>query len=336
MTEVTTTDLASPEGQPYHHLSPETVLDAIESLGYITDARCFALNSYENRVYQVGIEDSTPLIAKFYRPGRWTNEQILEEHEFTLQLHDLELPIVPPMVDKEGQTLHEYEGFRFTLFERKGGHAPDLDNYDNLLVLGRFMGRLHALGSEKPFEHRPNLDISTFGQQSQHFLLEHFLPETWKTSYEQVSNELLKRIEEVFNVHPINDIRLHGDCHPGNILWRDDAPHFVDFDDSRNGPAIQDLWMLLSGDRRSRQLQLSEIVAGYNEFYDINPKEIILIEALRALRLMHYSAWLAQRWQDPTFPENFPWFDTDNYWQEHINDLREQIMMMDEPPLALL
>ncbi|WP_286876419.1 serine/threonine protein kinase, partial [Marinimicrobium sp. UBA4509] len=325
----------STSAHPYEALSPDLVLDAVESSGYLSDMRILALNSYENRVYQVGMEEGPPLIAKFYRPERWSDAQIQEEHDFTRDLLDLEVSVVPPLPDVEGHTLREYQGFRFALYPRQGGHAPNLDDFDQLLTLGRVLGRIHALGEARPFAHRPTLDVQSFAVDSYEFLLsESFIPESLRPSYETLGADLIHRLERIFADAEYTPIRLHGDCHPGNILWRDDAPHFVDFDDARNGPAVQDLWMLLSGEREQQTAQLSEIVEGYQEFCDFNFAELNLIEALRSLRIMNYSAWLARRWQDPAFPKSFPWFNTERYWGEHILELREQLAALDEPPLA--
>lgn len=322
---------------PFARLSPDRVIDAVESSGLISDARMLALNSYENRVYQVGIEGAKPIIAKFYRPLRWSNEQILEEHAYSLELAELEIPMVPPIQNSKGETLLEFEGFRFALFERKGGHPPELDNMDNLLVMGRFLGRLHQVGALRDFQTRKTLSIELFAEQSASFLLEHnFLPDTLRVAYESLVQDLITRMHTISSeTRQPEHIRLHGDCHVGNVLWRDDTPHFVDLDDCMMGPAIQDLWMLLSGPRDQRLQQLSEIVDGYNEFYDFNPAELPLIETFRTLRLMHYSAWLARRWDDPAFPLSFPWFNTENYWAGHVLELREQLSALDEAPLVL-
>lgn len=320
---------------PYERLTPDLVMDAVESLGYVCDARVFALNSYENRVYQVGIDGQSPLIAKFYRPARWSDEQILEEHGFSRTLHDLGVSVVPP-IEHDAGSLLSFDGFRFALYPRQGGHAPTLDNFDHLLSLGRALGRIHALGRVAPFQQRPELNTDTFARASYTFLLDKgFIPDSLREAYRTLGQDLIDRCDKVFASTRFNTIRLHGDCHPGNILWRDDAPHFVDFDDARNGPAIQDLWMLLSGDRAQQSAQLSEILDGYREFCDFNPAELLLIEALRTLRIMHYAGWLARRWEDPAFPHSFPWFNTERYWAEHILELREQLAALQEPALEV-
>jgi len=321
---------------PFERLTPDFIMDAIESQGYRCDCRTFALNSYENRVYQIGIEDAEPIIAKFYRPERWSDAQILEEHEFCFELTEHELPVVSPLKNAQGESLFEYSDFRFALFPRQGGHAPELDNLENLFSLGRLMGRIHLIGAIRPFQHRPKLDSQSYGHASSALISEQYIPQEYKVAYDSLTSDLLKIIDDIFaRAGPFHPIRVHGDCHTGNILWRNNAPHFVDFDDARTAPAIQDLWMLLSGDRQRQTVQISEIVEGYNEFYDFQPAQLQLIEPLRTLRMLHYSAWLAKRWNDPTFPQNFPWFNTATYWGEHILELREQFSALQEDPLRL-
>ena len=321
---------------PFETLTPSFIMDAVESLGYLCDGRIFGLNSYENRVYQVGIEEQEPLIAKFYRPARWSREQILEEHQFSFELAEHELPVVAPLTNNQGESLFSYGDFMFALFPRKGGHGPELDNLDNLFTLGRLLGRIHLIGASKPFIHRPGIDIETFGHESVQLISSEFIPRELKTAYDTLTADLLTRMDHILQqTGQLTQIRVHGDCHGGNMLWRNDAPHFVDFDDARMAPAIQDIWMLLSGERHRQQVQLSEIVDGYNEFYDFQPRELQLAETLRTLRMMNYSAWLARRWEDPAFPHNFPWFNTVRYWSEHILELREQLSALQEPPLQL-
>jgi Ser/Thr protein kinase RdoA (MazF antagonist) len=323
---------------PYSELTPDVVLTAVESLGYVTDARIFALNSYENRVYQIGLEDKPNIIVKFYRPDRWSTEQILEEHSFTQELADLEIPVVPPLNFPGKGTLLEFNGFQFSVFEQFRGRPPELDNLDNLLVMGRFVGRIHAVGALSNFSHRVALTLDRFAISSRQFLLENnFLPPTLLQAYETLSQDLIDKMQQRFEAHgPITRLRLHGDCHTGNVLWKDDIPHFVDFDDIMMGPAMQDLWMMLSGDRNQRQAQLLELAEGYNEFHDFRASELELVESLRTMRLMNYSAWLAKRWEDPAFPLSFPWFNTERYWAEHILELREQMAALDEAPLRLI
>lgn len=323
---------------PYDSLTPDCVLDAVESLGWNCDARIFALNSYENRVYQVGIEGDEPLIVKFYRPGRWSDGQILEEHEFARELAELEIPAVAPLRPADGSSLCHHAGFTFAVFPRLRGRAPELDSLDDLLVMGRFLGRVHLCGAQRTFRHRPALSVERFGDEARRYLLDNgFIPDSLLNAYESVSGDLLEVVHErVAACDTMTRIRLHGDCHPGNVLWQGEIPWFVDFDDAMSGPAIQDLWMLLSGDRDQRQGQLLELIEGYNEFHYFNPRELALIEPLRALRIMHYSAWLARRWHDPAFPMSFPWFNTERYWAEHILELREQRAALDEPVLQLM
>ncbi len=326
------------DSTPYASLTPDLILQSVESLGLLCDGRLLALNSYENRVYQVGIDESTPIIAKFYRPHRWADEAILEEHSYSCSLMSAEIPVVAPL-SINSQTLHTYQNYRFSLFPRQGGRWPELDNLDNLEWLGRFMGRIHQHAGSAVFAHRPTLNIESFGNASVDYLLtrDDLIPDYLLHNYQSVASELLTRIEQRFSeLSSVRNIRLHGDCHPGNILWTDNGPHFVDFDDCRMGPAIQDLWMLLSGERHEQEMQLSALMEGYQEFCDFDPLELNLIEPLRALRMIHYAAWLARRWVDPAFKQNFPWFEGGRYWEEHIQALREQLALLDEPPLRLL
>ncbi|MEK7322704.1 MAG: serine/threonine protein kinase [Pseudomonadota bacterium] len=320
----------------YQDLSPDRILDAVESTGRHCNGHLHALNSYENRVYQIGIDERDFIVAKFYRPGRWSDEAILEEHAYALELAEREIPVVPPLRDEHGETLHHHQGFRFALYPRRGGRWPDLDNPDNLVWLGRFIARIHALGAVQPFQHRPTLDIEHFGDESYRYVLEHgFIPRELELPYRSLAEDVLKQIRACYQrAGDVKHIRLHGDCHPGNILWTGDGPHFVDFDDCRMGPAVQDLWMLLSGERQEMTAQLAEILDGYTEFHDFNPRELNLVEALRTLRILHYSAWLARRWGDPAFKQAFTWFNTARYWEEQILALREQAALLDEPALT--
>ncbi len=318
----------------FYELSPDTVLDALDAIGLRGDGRLLALNSYENRVYQVGMEEGLPVVVKFYRPQRWSDAAIAEEHGFVAELHAQEIPAVPPMAIG-GETLHRHEGFRFAVFPRQGGRAPELDTPGTLEWVGRFMGRIHTVGGSGRFEQRPTLDSNTFGEQPRDWLLQSSaIPVDLRASWSAISRHALDGVRRCYDrAGDVGLIRLHGDCHPGNLLWTDAGPHFVDFDDSRTGPAIQDLWMLLSGDRDDMVRQLSDLLAGYEDFCDFDPRELHLLEALRTLRLLHYSAWLAMRWEDPAFPAAFPWFGTVHYWQDRILELREQVALMDEPPL---
>ncbi len=323
------------ESHPFSILTPDFILQAIESEGYYCDGRILALNSYENRVYQIGIEDSEPLIAKFYRPKRWSDEQILEEHTFCFELAEQELPIVTPCRNSKSQSLFDFEDYRFSVFNRKGGHAPELDHKENLTILGRLLARIHLIGSGSKFQYRPSINIENYGYESVRLVSEHFIPFELKTAYDSLTNDLLQSLEGILNrVGTVNTIRVHGDCHAGNMLWRDDHPNFVDFDDSRMAPAIQDIWMLLSGSREQQQVQLNKIMQGYSQFKDFNPIEFQLIEFFRTLRIMYYSAWLAKRWDDPAFPHSFPWFNTVRYWEDHILQLREQFAALNEPAIT--
>jgi Ser/Thr protein kinase RdoA (MazF antagonist) len=319
---------------PYADLSPDLILDAVDALGLPVDGRLLALNSYENRVYQVGLEEQAPVIAKFYRPGRWSNEAILEEHGFTAELAEREIPAVPPLVIA-GRTLHAHRSYRFSLAPRRGGRPPELGDERVLESIGRFLGRIHLVGEVSAYRHRPTLDIAGFGEGPRDFLLDGgWLPPDLVEAYASVSAHALDGVRHCFErAGEVAHLRLHGDCHAGNLLCTDAGPHFVDFDDTRMGPAVQDLWMLLSGDRREMSAQLAAVLAGYEDFRDFDLRELHLLEALRTLRLLHYSAWIARRWSDPAFPVAFPWFNTQRYWQDRILELREQIAAMEEGPL---
>ena len=319
---------------PFAGLSPDLVLDAVESVGLVTDGRQLALNSYENRVYQVGLDEAPPVIVKFYRPGRWSDGAILEEHSFTVELADREIPAVPPTPIGDS-TLHDHTGFRFSVTARRGGRAPELGDPDVLEWIGRFIGRIHVVGETRPFELRPTLDIASFDDEPREYLLANdWIPPDLKDAYRSVSEHALTGVRHCFErAEKIQLLRLHSDCHVGNMLWTDDGPHFVDFDDTRMGPAVQDLWMLLSGDRAEMSTQLGHVLAGYEDFRSLDLRELHLVEALRTLRLLHYSAWIARRWNDPAFPAAFTWFGNQVYWQNRILELREQIAAMEEGPL---
>jgi len=323
--------------QAFANLTPDNILNAVESLGVRCDGRFLALNSYENRVYRVGLEDSTPLVAKFYRPNRWPDEAIIEEHRFTQALADLEIPVVPPILAECGNSLHQHGLYRFAVYPCCGGREPDLDNPDHLKQLGRFIGRIHALGVVKCFEYRPGLSVENFGVKPREFLLANsFIPDHLVDAYQTLTNDLFKQIEACFDrAGEFKSIRLHGDCHLGNVLWAGDGPHIVDFDDARMGPAVQDLWMFLSGDREYMAARLADVLEGYTQFFDFNLSELHLIEALRTLRMIHHAGWIGSRWSDPAFPLAFPWFNSSRYWEEHILSLREQAALMYEPPLVV-
>ena len=323
-------DAAMTTSSPYQDLTPDLILNSVESLGYICDGHLHALNSYENRVYQIGIEDSTPLIAKFYRPGRWSREAIEEEHQFALELAEHEIPVVAPLQDANNETLHKTQDFWFALYPRCGGRWPDLETKADREQMGRLLGRLHAVGASKTFRYRQRVDINTLGQKSREFILaQSLLPDYLVEAYDTLTRDLLLQIEARFaSVDYVKNIRLHGDCHPGNILWTDTGAHFVDLDDTVTGPPIQDIWMLLSGDESETERQMADFLAGYETFFSFDHSSLILIEPLRTLRIMHYAAWLARRWQDPAFPIAFPWFGSPRYWEEHILSLREQAAAM--------
>jgi Ser/Thr protein kinase RdoA (MazF antagonist) len=322
---------------PFASLTPDSLLGALERVGLHPDGRLLALNSYENRVYQVFMEEGAPLVVKFYRSGRWSDAAILEEHVFVGELLERELPVVAPL-SINGRTLHKDEDLRFAVFPRQSGRAPEFDGEQILEWMGRFIGRIHAVGALKPFVERPALNIQTFGEAPRDFLLgNNFLPPELAGVYFGVVAQALDGVRRCYDrAGSPALIRLHGDCHIGNVLWTEGeqrGPHFVDFDDARMGPAVQDLWMLLSGERADQVRQLADVLAGYEDFFEFDARELHLVEALRTLRLIHYAGWLARRWDDPAFPLAFPWFNTQRYWQDRILELREQIALMDEPPL---
>lgn len=346
MKDSVTSDAAAGNA-PYSGLTPEVVLDALDTVGLRGDGRMLGLNSYENRVYQVWLEQDEAIarfgasvVVKFYRPARWSDAAIAEEHAFVRELAERELPVVAPLSLDSDKSLHEFGGFRFAAYPRRGGRAPELDDPDTLEWMGRFIGRIHAVGALTPFAERPALDIAGFGEEPRDWLLAHgFIPHDLLPAWTSVVEQALDGVRRCYeHAGDFKLLRLHGDCHAGNVLWSESevytGPQFVDFDDARTGPAVQDLWMLLSGDRPSMTRQLGDVLAGYEDFYDFDTRELHLVEALRTLRLIHYSAWLARRWDDPAFPAAFPWFNTQRYWQDRILELREQIALMDEPPLA--
>jgi Ser/Thr protein kinase RdoA (MazF antagonist) len=335
---------AAAQSTPYAGLTPDVVLDALEGIGMRGDGRLLALNSYENRVYQIWLEAApdapASVVTKFYRPGRWTDAQILEEHAFVTELAEREIPVVAPLAPA-GKTLHASGGFRFAVYPRRGGRTPELEDRDTLEWMGRFIARIHAVGATRPFAQRPALDIESFGREPRDWLLAHdFIPGDLLDAWTSAADLALAGIARCYErAGDVGTIRLHGDCHAGNVLWTEEGetrgPHFVDFDDCRGGPAVQDLWMLLSGERAAMTRQFTDVLAGYEDFCEFDFRELHLVEALRTLRLIHYSAWLARRWDDPAFPAAFPWFNTQRYWQDRILELKEQIGLMDEAPLSL-
>jgi len=317
------------EEHPYARLTPDLVLDAVSAAGLRPDGRLLGLNSYENRVYQVWLEDNSAVVAKFYRPERWSDAQIEEEHAFARELAEREVPVVAP-----SHSLRHAD-FRVAVYPRRGGRTPDLDNPKALEWIGRFIARIHAVGASRKFVSRPVLNAITFGHEQRAYLLKSdFIPADLLDAWKAVTEQALSLVDEAFKP-PYKSIRLHGDCHPGNILWTDDGPHFVDLDDARMGPAIQDLWMLLSGDRAAMTRQIADVMRGYRDFMALDRRELSLVEPLRTLRLVNYSAWIARRWDDPAFPAAFPWFNTQRYWQDRILELREQIALMTEQPLEI-
>jgi len=327
--------------ESFFNLGPEQVIQAVESLGFECDGHLLALNSYENRVYLLGMEQGPSLVAKFYRPQRWSDAEIMEEHQFTEELAALEIPAVPAL-QTANRTLHFYNGHRFSLYPLKAGRAPDLEDKSHLEQLGRYIGRIHAVGATRQFIHRPTLDVASFGDDPYEYLMENsFIPPELEPAYERVAEDLLNNIEDRFESVDAKQIRLHGDGHPGNILWdaasgHNGTPYIIDFDDTRMGPAIQDLWMFLSGERNQMSRSLDTLLTAYSQFHDFDVRELVLIEPLRTLRMMHYAAWLAKRWQDPAFKAAFPWFNTQSYWEQHILSLKEQVAVLQEHPLQWL
>lgn len=318
----------------YANLQPEQIIAALEDLEYRCDGRFLALNSYENRVYQIGIEDAAPVVAKFYRPARWSDAEILEEHEFALQLAAAELPFVAP-VRHAGATLLKSGPFRFAVYPNRGGRAPDLDDYELLRQLGRLVARMHRVGEGQAFLARPAIDVQSYGSASRDYLLENeVIPFELEAAYESVVAQVFEGIAACQSrAGAVQQLRIHADFHPGNVLVAAEQIHIVDLDDTRRGPAVQDLWMFLSGDQAEQAPQLAALLEGYVKFRDFDARELHLVEVLRTLRIMHYAAWLARRWSDPAFKIAFPWFAGQRYWDEHILSLREQVALMQEPPL---
>lgn len=322
------------DSHPYARLLPETVLDAVEQCGFQPTGGLFALNSYENRVYQIALEDGRFLVGKFYRPERFSDEALQEEHSFALELAEAELPVIAPLANSDGKTLFEHAGFRFALYPRVGGRYPNLEDPELLFRLGRLVGRIHAIGALRPFHQRPRIEVAAMGETPYRYLLEQgFIPSEHRQRYRDLAEALLTEIGVRFQgVSPLTELRLHGDLHPGNILQRDEQIAVVDTDDCRSGPAVQDLWLLLSPDREQMERDISELVEGYEEFYEFRLRELELIEPLRTLRMIHYAYWLAVRWKDPAFPHHFPWFNSGRYWDDHMHALIQQLERMELPP----
>jgi Ser/Thr protein kinase RdoA (MazF antagonist) len=321
------------KSQPFSGLSPDVVLDAAASVGFDGGGRLFALNSYENRVYRLGAGESA-MVLKFYRPARWSDTQIREEHEFALELVAAELPVAAPLAVGD-DTLFRFGDYRFAAFPNLPGRAPELDAPGARVLLGRTLARIHAVGAARSFRSRPRIGIERLGLQArEQVLTSELLPEALATSYAAATDALLERVRRTFvNAGPVRDLRLHGDCHPGNLLWNERGPVFVDLDDCASGPRIQDLWMLLAGDAAEQQHEWSEVLEGYSQFGEIDMRELTLVEPLRALRMLHHAAWVVQRWEDPAFPRAFPWFGEARFWERHIGDLLEQAGAIDDPPL---
>jgi len=324
------------DSAPFANLSPDLIVDAVEAAGFPSDGRILALGSYENRVFQVGLEDAEPVVVKFYRPGRWTDEAIAEEHAFARELAAAEIPVIAPLEPLRWDELGNgpvpvFGGFRLAIYPRRGGQWPELGTEDDRQWIGRFLGRIHLVGASQTFVHRGRLSPSVMGRDSVAYLEEgERIPDYIRHRYVQVADELLDLVEARFeSVGPLRYLRIHGDCHRNNVLWTAAGPHFVDLDDCMMGPAIQDLWMLLAGRPEEMRVQLSEILEGYSQFATFDPSEATLIEALRALRMIHYAAWLARRWHDPAFPRAFPWFGEARYWERHVAELEEQLSALD-------
>jgi Ser/Thr protein kinase RdoA (MazF antagonist) len=320
--------------QAYATLSPDDVLNSVEEFGFKCDGRLMALNSYENRVYRIGLDDGSNIVAKFYRPERWTDQQILEEHTYTLDLAELEIPVIAPMIIAKQSLLHQGP-YRLAIFENRGGRALDLEDHDQLEQIGRFLGRIHQVGKLESFATRPELNIQTFGWDPRQFVLDsNFIPNDLLDAYKSLTEQLLIEAQACYErAGDVALIRCHGDCHPSNFLWAGEGPHIVDFDDARMAPAVQDLWMFLAGDRPEMTVSLDAVLSGYTEFCDFDARQLHLVEALRTLRLIHYYGWLAKRWHDPAFKMAFPWFNSQRCWEDHILSLREQAALLHEPAL---
>ncbi|MGF1726460.1 serine/threonine protein kinase [Photobacterium nomapromontoriensis] len=326
--------MSQPHGFSFADLGPDLLLDALDSTGIRAESGLLPLNSYENRVYQFTAEDGARYVTKFYRPQRWSDEQIIEEHRFTLELAEHDIPVAAPIAIN-GNTLHQFNGHRFALFPSLGGRQFEVDNFDQLEWVGRFLGRIHRVGQQQPFTHRPTLGLDEYLYLPRQELEQsRMIPDHLKHAFFADLDRLICELEQHWHTN-WQPIRLHGDCHPGNILWRD-GPLFVDLDDARNGPAVQDLWMLLNGDRHDKLAQLDTILEAYSEFSDFDHQQLQLIEPLRGLRMVHYMAWLTRRWEDPAFPLAFPWFADAKYWEGQVLAFKEQLAALQEPPLQLM
>jgi Ser/Thr protein kinase RdoA (MazF antagonist) len=319
---------------PFESLHPDAVFSAAESIGIEPSGRLFALNSYENRVYQLGDDDGALWVLKFYRPARWSDAAIGEEHDFTFELAEAELPVAAPL-RRDGESLFQHAGLRFAAFPYLAGRAPELDDHATLTLLGRTLARIHAIGGRRRFAHRPSLTVERLGDKARELVLDSgFVPDALADQYARVSEQIIGRVRQAFDAFGVLPrLRIHGDCHAGNILWRESGPLFVDLDDCMSGPRIQDLWMFLSGDAATQQSSWAAIMEGYEMFAEFDFSELTLVEPLRSLRILHHAAWIAHRWGDPAFPRAFPWFGEARFWERHISDLFEQMAAMDDPPI---
>ena len=313
----------------FNRLMPEQVMDAVEVGGLRCSGRFIALNSYENRVYQLELDDETMVVGKFYRPGRWSREAIQAEHDLLAELAELEIPVASPLELSPGQTIGEVEGILYALFPRVGGRAPEELADEQARLLGRLIARIHNAGASRDAPARPRLTPETFGRENLAYLLKHEkIPEQARASYAASVEALVTRIEPLFRGVPLH--RIHGDCHLGNLIWSPRGATFLDFDDLRVGPAVQDIWMMVPSFDEDGQRQRALLLEAYREFRDFDPAWLRLIEPLRALRYINYATWIARRWDDPTFKRTFTYFGTLQYWEGQIQDLREQIARIDQ------
>ncbi|ENZ4141553.1 serine/threonine protein kinase [Enterobacter ludwigii] len=317
----------------FQTLHPDTIMDALFEQGIRVDSGLTPLNSYENRVYQFQDEDRQRFVVKFYRPQRWSAEQIQEEHQFSHDLLNDDVPVAAPL-KFNNQTLLTHEGFYYAVFPSLGGRQFEADNIDQMEWVARYLGRIHQTGRKEDFIARPTIGIHEYLlEPRQVFETSALIPKALKDNFLNATDKLIDAVKICWR-DDISVLRLHGDCHAGNILWRD-GPLFVDLDDARMGPAVQDLWMLLNGDKAEQRMQLETIIEAYEEFSPFNSDEIVLIEPLRAMRFVYYLAWLIRRWDDPAFPRNFPWLTGEDYWRSQISTFTEQVKVLKEPPLQL-